>query len=204
MIGSVWIAKGMTTMESLAGLAVKERVLPLKGLEMDIPSPRNVTPPQEQQRTVHINYNHQCPQCKAAYIPFGEDEPCPRCELVEKKRFDFVGRAVPSAQLNLATNGSYLPRVWQVSSLADFVLYLCFEILEQHRMENGRVDIDQVAFEVLEGTDMAGKDYLRPHTYNAALAIYDRIHGLNQGDDEADASASASADADAKPSEDQA
>ncbi len=134
--------------------------------------------PEEQPRTIHINYNHTCPKCKAMYIPFGEDEPCPRCGLVETKRFDFVTRAAESAQLNFANRGTYLPHTWWVSSLADFVLYICFEILDQHRKDGGIYDVDQIAQEVVEGTDMADKPYLKQHVYHAALAVYDKIHGV--------------------------
>lgn len=145
-----------------------------QGVRMETPAPG------DNSRTIHINYNHSCPKCKAMYVPFGEDVPCPRCGMVETKRFDFVTRAAESAQLNLATNGSYLPHTWWVSSLADFVLYVCFEILEQHRKDGGIYHIDQVAKEVVEGTDMADKPYLREHVYEASLAVYDRLNSVEE------------------------
>ncbi|MGB9877236.1 MAG: hypothetical protein ACPLPS_05670 [bacterium] len=58
--------------------------------------------------TLHIHYDHQCPNCGAFYIPY-EDVPCPNCGLMEEERFDFIPQAVESLLYNLHRYGSYFP-----------------------------------------------------------------------------------------------
>ena len=86
--------------------------------------------------TLHVHYDHQCPNCMAYYIPYDKDVPCPCCGFVEQERFDFIPQAAMSAHYNLETQGSYVPGAWYTGSLGDHILSLLFPLLEKYRTES--------------------------------------------------------------------
>jgi len=50
--------------------------------------------------TMHVIYDHECPQCGAYYIPYDHDVPCPKCGIVEENRFDYITEAALSMRFN--------------------------------------------------------------------------------------------------------
>ena len=83
--------------------------------------------------TMHIHYNHKCPRCQTDYIPYDKDVACPKCELIETKRFDFVTPVAQSALYNLSQQGSYVPGGWWTGTLGDHLAYFVFQVLDMHK-----------------------------------------------------------------------
>ena len=49
--------------------------------------------------TMHVVYSHECPNCKAYYIPYDAEVPCPRGGPVEEGRFDFNPQAAAAMKV---------------------------------------------------------------------------------------------------------
>lgn len=128
---------------------------------------------QNNKMTLHIDYNHKCRECKAFYIPYDEDIPCPRCGCVEEDRFDFIPQAADSALYNLR-DGSYYPGAWYISSYADHVLHLVFIILEHHRT-NGGSKFEDVARRLVNKMKWGDQEYARDHVFAIACRVYEEI-----------------------------
>jgi hypothetical protein len=126
--------------------------------------------------TPHVHYDHQCPFCKAYYIPYDVDVPCPDCGLVEQERFDFIPQAVASARFNLETHGSYVPTAWFACSLADHILWLLFGLLENQRKEPDGQPFEGLAHKTLEYMNWGTQAYLRDHVYAIAVRVYEKLN----------------------------
>jgi hypothetical protein len=92
--------------------------------------------------TLHVVYSHECSGCKAYYIPYDTEVPCPRCGLVEARRFDYIPQAAASMELNKEEGGSYTPPAWWIGSLGDHLLSLLFDLFDAYEAQRG-----QLAFE---------------------------------------------------------
>jgi len=124
--------------------------------------------------TLHVVYDHRCPQCSAFYIPFDQDVPCPNCGAVEAERFDYVPQAAASLRYNLETQGSYVPAAWWVGSLGDHLLHLLFSVFEQYRKQEA-VDFSEFASIYLSSLKWGDQPYLRQHVLDIALRVYDAL-----------------------------
>jgi hypothetical protein len=123
--------------------------------------------------TLHVPYTHQCPDCGAFYIPYG-DVTCPRCGRWEPERFDFIPRAADSVLFNLQRYGSYEPAAWWVGGLGDHLLSLLFSILERHRRDPSR-PFAAVARAAVEAMDWGDQAYVKEHFYGIAVRVYEEI-----------------------------
>ena len=126
--------------------------------------------------TLHVHYDHQCPNCNAYYIPYDMDVPCPCCGLVELDRFDFISQAVASARFNFKTKGSYVPTAWFAGSLADHILWLLFGLLEKQRKEPDGQSFNGMAYRLLGHMDWGNQGYLRDHVCAIAVRVYERLN----------------------------
>ena len=125
--------------------------------------------------TLHIHYEHQCPNCAAYYVPYDEDVPCPCCGLVEEERFDFVPQAAASAHFNLETQGSYIPTAWWVGSLGDHILHLLFPLLERNRTESTGQAFSDMARKALNQMNWGDQPYLCEHIHEIAVRVFEEL-----------------------------
>jgi hypothetical protein len=129
--------------------------------------------------TLHVNYDHQCPQCDASYIPYiwkDQIAPCPNCGLLEVVGFDFIPLAAESAGSNLKNEGSYIPGGWLDNSLGDHILYILFDILEEDRKNPDIGGFDVTAKKMLSELDFGDQEYLRNHDYEIAVCVHQMLN----------------------------
>lgn len=125
--------------------------------------------------TLHIFYDHSCSNCGANYIPYDKDVPCPKCGIVENEHYDFIPRAVASLKFNLKAYGLFSPLAWWISSFADSIMLVIFNIFENYREKENKDDFSKHTKEMLEEGDWKDKEYLKNHIYDIALRIYQEI-----------------------------
>ena len=132
--------------------------------------------------TVHVRYEHQCPGCRAHYIPYAPGVPCPQCERPSQESFDFVPQAAASLRFNLRTYGSYLPPAWYVGSLGDHCLRLLFAAFESFRT---RADVSESFAACVErklsAMDWGEQGYLRGHMRDIALQVHSAMSESRHG-----------------------
>ena len=126
--------------------------------------------------TLHISYDHECPECKAIYIPYGNDVPCPKCGLFEEERFaDFVSQAAGSALYNLHSNGRYMPMAWGCFSLADSILMFLFQMLDSYKINDDGQDFEEFATEFVRNSQFEDSEYLRAYMGTLACLVHEEI-----------------------------
>jgi hypothetical protein len=120
--------------------------------------------------TMHVVYSHECPNCKAYYIPYDADVPCPRCGEVEEERFDYIPQAAASMRYN-KRGGTYTPGAWWVGSLGDHILHLLFGIFDAYEAQKDQVGFEQFLDQWLAQTQWGDQDYLGRHLREIALRV---------------------------------
>jgi hypothetical protein len=126
--------------------------------------------------TLHIFYDHACPDCKAEFIPYLHALPCPQCGAVSQEHFDYVPQAAASLAFNLSSYKSYVPPAWYSGSLGDRLLYLLFRLFESFRQQERSPDFSEFAGIFLSQVKWGDHGYLRNHVAGLAL----RIHEVHQ------------------------
>jgi hypothetical protein len=91
---------------------------------------------------------------------------------VETERFDYITRAVASAQLNLQMQGSYIPGAWWIGSLGDHILSILFRLLEHHRLIPAGQTFAHMTRASLDRAEWGAQEYLREHVYGIAMRVY--------------------------------
>lgn len=124
--------------------------------------------------TLHVDYDHQCARCNALYIPYDTTITCPKCNLLEQERFDFIPEALGSLRFNKATTGSYLPQAWYVGSLGDHILLVLFGLFDEFE-DSSAEDVNVFAREYLEVKTWGDQAYLKGHVYGIVLRLYEEI-----------------------------
>jgi hypothetical protein len=124
--------------------------------------------------TMHVVYSHECPGCKAYYIPYDADVPCPRCGAVEEERFDYVPQAAASMRFNRENYGSYTPGAWWVGSLGDHVLRLLFGLFDAYEGQPER-PFAQYLDQRLAAMEWGDQAYLRDHLRGIALRVAEEL-----------------------------
>ena len=120
--------------------------------------------------TMHVVYSHQCANCKAYYIPYDADVPCPRCGRVEAERFDYIPQAAASMRFNRESYGSYTPGAWWVGSLGDHILRLLFGLFDAHAAPPGQ-PFEQFLDQRLAQMEWDDQEYMRDHLRGIALRV---------------------------------
>jgi hypothetical protein len=124
--------------------------------------------------TLHVDYDHQCARCNGLYIPYDTAITCPKCDLFEPERFDFIPQALGSLHFNKASTGSYLPGGWYVGSLGDHILFLLFGLFHGYE-HSSATDFNVFAREYLEAKNWADQAYLKDHVYGIAVRLYEEM-----------------------------
>ncbi len=125
--------------------------------------------------TLHVQYDHECLECGAAYIPYDSEVPCPRCGAVETERFDFISEALASLRFNKASFGQYTPIAWFVGSLGDHVLGTLFHLLDEHEEQSDGTPFASFAEERLDEADWADQPYMKDHVLGIAMRVGDSL-----------------------------
>jgi len=120
--------------------------------------------------TMHVVYSHECPSCKAFYIPYDADVPCPQCGQVEEERFDYIPQAAASMRYNRA-GGSYTPGAWWVGSLGDHILMLLFGIFDAYEAQQGQTAFEQFLDQRLAQSEWGDQEYMRDHLRGIAIRV---------------------------------
>ena len=131
--------------------------------------------------TIHCIYDHQCPECEVHYIPYDKDVPCPKCGMIEEKRYDFISRAAGSALFNLKEYESFVPFMWYTGGLGDHILSLIFGILEAHCRDLSGKSFQVFAREWVDCGDWGDQLYLREHVFGIACRVFDQIETRTTG-----------------------
>ena len=125
--------------------------------------------------TMHVVYSHECPSCKAYYIPHDTDVPCPRCGEVEEERFDYIPQAAMSMRVNKQSGGKYTPGAWWVGSLGDHILHLLFGIFDGYEAQKGETGFEQFLDQRLAQMQWGDQEYLGRHLRGIALRVRDEL-----------------------------
>lgn len=131
--------------------------------------------------TLHVFYNHECPNCRAQYIPYEKGVPCPKCGKVEKvKPFDFVAKVAESLRFNLANYDSFVPPMFAVNTFGDALLYNIFGIFEAYRVapksgKKGKPSFEEFARNGLGKADLGRDSYLRTHLIDIVIKASKKI-----------------------------
>ena len=125
--------------------------------------------------TMHVVYSHECPNCKAYYIPYDADVPCPQCGQIEEERFDYIPQAAASMQVNKDSGGSYTPGAWWVGSLGDHILHLLFGLFDAYEAQRGQAPFEQFLDQRLAEMGWGDQEYMRTHLRGIALRVRDEL-----------------------------
>lgn len=128
--------------------------------------------------TLHITYDHQCPQCEAFYIPYDEAVPCPRCGLVESERMDYIQQAGMSLRFN-KSQGSYAPKAWMAGSFGDQILFPLFILFDAYDKINPS-DFPAFAASQFEKLNWGDHPYLKDHLIGIAIRLHDLLRANKQ------------------------
>ena len=128
--------------------------------------------------TLHIVYNHKCPECSAYYIPYDKDIPCPRCGLVEKGRYDYISRVLDSMKYNKDLSGCYTPGAWWSGSLGDHILFILFGVFDEFERTGESANFARFANESLSEMQWGDQDYLCGHVQGIAMRIHRELYTL--------------------------
>src|SRR5262249_16868813 len=120
--------------------------------------------------TLHVVYNHQCPECGAYYIPY-DLVPCPRCGWQEAERFDYIPQATASMLFNKRHGGRYTPGAWWVGSLGDHILHLLFGLFDAYEEEGSGVSFPPWAEARLAACNWGEQTYLQAHVAGIAVRV---------------------------------
>ena len=125
--------------------------------------------------TMHIHYDHQCPECGTGYVPYGEDVPCPKCGLVEAERFDYLPPAADSALINFTERGAFMPGAWYVGGVADNLLLHIFQALDFYIARTGTTFAD-AARTYFGQMDFGEMEFMRPYLVHLSEEVFDKIN----------------------------
>jgi hypothetical protein len=121
--------------------------------------------------SLHVTYNHNCPQCNAFYIPYDDKVACPSCGLLEEERFDFISEAAESLKFNAAA-GSYRPPAWWVGCLGDHILSILFALFDTWHKEKPD-SFNEFAAGWVEKVNWGDQQYFKEHVLGIAVRLHE-------------------------------
>ena len=126
--------------------------------------------------TLHITYDHEGPECGAAYIPYGKEIRCPQCNLLEEERFEtFVYQAAYSARYNRHSYRQYTPPAWGCFSLGDNILYFIFHLLDSYAANDKGELFETFTACYVADANFEANEYLREYMAILAVEVYREI-----------------------------
>lgn len=124
--------------------------------------------------SLHIYYDHQCPECEAHYIPYANTVICPRCGFKEDEVVNIIPQLACSAKYQMDTMGFYTPVAWWVGSFGDHVALMIFKLLDRCDFQEGE-DFEAIALEYFDEKDWGEQLYLKEHIRDIARLVYIEI-----------------------------
>lgn len=121
--------------------------------------------------SLHIYYDHQCPECEAYYIPYSDTVVCPKCGFKEDEVYDIIPELTRSAQYQMDTMGFYTPIAWWVGSFGDHVALVIFELLDRCSFKKEE-DFEAIASDFFDKRDWGNQLYLKGHIRDIAYLVY--------------------------------
>lgn len=123
--------------------------------------------------SLHIMYDHQCPKCKAYYIPYEKGIVCPNCGLNEENVYDIVPQLVNSANYQMDTMGFYTPIAWWSGSLGDYVALIIFQILDAYtNREYSEDKFQESASQYCNNRKWGNQLYLKNHICDLSYRVF--------------------------------
>jgi len=121
--------------------------------------------------SLHIMYDHQCPECKAYYIPYSDTVVCPNCGFKEDAVYNIIPRLVDSARYQKDRMGRYTPAAWWVGSFGDHVALIIFKLLDRCSFQKEE-DFDAIASKFFDNSSWGEQQYLKGHIQDMARLVY--------------------------------
>lgn len=122
-----------------------------------------------------IEYDHNCPNCDAYYIPFNQNTVCPNCGFAEDERFDYIERVVDFIENNLEDYSWIKPDEIEANSFADHVLMLTLQSLEFYAYKRNEFTIDDALSYFFNKVQFKDQEYLRFHIQNISKEVFKKI-----------------------------
>ena len=113
--------------------------------------------------TIHIQYDHTCPECGASYIPYGTSVRCPRCGVFEEegRLIHYIEMAAHSCRNNFVYHGRFTPVAYATTTLSDVLLYWVFCLLDEFTAKGKPQSLTDFACDYASETEFTGQEYLR-------------------------------------------
>ena len=126
--------------------------------------------------TLHISYDHECPECGASYVPYGKEVCCPRCGLFEQERFEtFIQLTTKSALYNFQYRRRFTPIAWAACSLGDTLLYFLFTLLDSYLEKMDGNTVETFSEKYVASADFNGTEYLREYVVILACEVQKNV-----------------------------
>lgn len=126
--------------------------------------------------SLHIDYDHKCPECGAEYVPYDLDIPCPNCGLLEKKRYEsFVEETIESMCYNTLTGFGFYPSAWYCTCLADDILLFIFRVFAVYENYREEESWEHFLHEYIRDSTFDDYEYLRDYMRVLAQRIHDTM-----------------------------
>jgi len=123
--------------------------------------------------SLHIGYDHQCPDCSASYIPYDSDVSCPKCGHMESERFDFVPEAIESMKYN-KLDGKYTPPAWLDGDISDHILLLLFWLFDAYEASDN-INFELFASEWFPELDWQDQQYMCQYMVRLGCRIFEAL-----------------------------
>jgi len=123
--------------------------------------------------TIHIRLKEiNCQKCSACFIPFKLNLPCPNCGEKAREFSDFLSELIYSMKYHKMLYGYFTPPAWLGSSLIEEIQYAIYKIFDEIEAEK-LTNPEKIISSSLFTTGFNGKEYLKKHIEDIALAIYE-------------------------------
>jgi hypothetical protein len=124
--------------------------------------------------TLHINEpDFLCQNCKVPFIPFKKNITRPNCGIPTDEHFDFIPSLIISMKAHKMEYGSFMPDCWIRSSLTEHIQQLIFRIFDSLNHQQPKDGEGFIIDVINKGLNFRDQEYLRKHTEDIALAVYE-------------------------------
>jgi DNA-directed RNA polymerase subunit RPC12/RpoP len=126
--------------------------------------------------SLHINYDYECPECGAEYIPYDNEVPCPKCGFLEKKRYAaFVEDVVQAMGYNALTGFGCMPAAYTITCIADSVSIFLFKLFECYSQYRDEQSFESFVQEFIRNSYFEDAEYMREYMGVLAHRVYQEI-----------------------------
>lgn len=123
--------------------------------------------------SLHIMYDHQCPDCQAYYIPY-DNVPCPNCGNMEEERTSIISMITHSTKYQKNCFNRYTPVTWWIGSFGDYVALKVFKVLDDFYGQDNK-DFTVVSQDYVNQLKWGTQLYLKNHIRDISEKVYCEI-----------------------------